>query len=286
MKTSVIIPAHNEEKTIGQFLRLLTKLYDKQILEIIVVNDASTDQTRKIVGKLKRNLNKIKLINRFPPCGVGLALREGLKNVSQKANYIFTLDADFIRNLPDLELFFEKIKDYDGLIGSRYQEKNSLVNYPLMKKFFNRAFHLLVKILFGIKHTDLTNNFKLYKKEVFKNLDLQSDDYSINAETGLFPLLNGYKIGEIPVIWFARSRNMGQSKFHLFTVAPGYIRVLFRAVRKKHKGAVNLVKQRNPLEKSIYFGQNRKTVDKRRRKKSEFPKNPQPESVIPAGFFE
>ncbi len=230
IKTSVILPAKNEEKTIAKMCLVLLSLYEKYIQEIIVVDDNSTDKTASIVEKLGKTHPQIKLIKRKPPSGVGLAIRDGLKQVSNKSSHILTLDADFIQNVIDLEEFFLKINKYDGLIGSRYKEKNSLVNYPPLKKFFNRSFHLLVRLLLRIKHKDLTNNFKLYKKDLYLSLPLTANDYSINAETGLYPILMGKKIGEIPVIWFARRRNMGTSKFHLLSVAPGYFHILIQAL--------------------------------------------------------
>lgn len=168
-------------------------------------------------------------MNRQPPSGVGLAIRDGLKSVSHRSNYILTLDADFIRNVTDLEEFFREIPKFDGLAGSRYMERHNLIYYPFFKKIFNRIFHFMVKVVFKINKTDLTNNFKLYKKEVFDALPLNANDFAINAEIGLYPVIEGYNIGEIPVIWFSRLRNMGQSKFKLLRVAPGYIRVLINA---------------------------------------------------------
>lgn len=208
---------------------MLYELYKDHLNEIIVVNDNSTDRTAQVIEQIIKKNKRVVLINRKPPAGCGLALREGLRKVSPKSKYVLTLDADFIRNLTDLEDFFQKIHTFDGLIGSRYKEEYSLVNYPFLKKFFNRSFHFLVRLIFGIKNTDLTNNFKLYKKEVFDSLPLSATDFAINAETGLYSILMGYNIGEIPVIWFARRRDMGTSKFKLFSVAPGYIQVLFKA---------------------------------------------------------
>lgn len=225
MFVSVIIPAKNEEAVIEKMIIMLLTLYDQYIGEIIVVNDNSTDLTKKIVKKLTSKYKKVKLINSHLPTGVGYALRQGLKCASPKANYIFTIDADFIRNVPDFDEFFSNIDKYDGLIGSRYLEKNSLINYPFLKMVFNRLYHLLINITFGLKRTDMTNNFKLYKKEIFDSLDLQASGFAINAETGLYPLLKGYTIGEIPVSWYARSRNMGQSKFKLIKLIPDYYKV-------------------------------------------------------------
>jgi dolichol-phosphate mannosyltransferase len=234
-KTSLILPARNEEDNIRKMATMTLALYSNYIKEIIVVDDGSTDKTAEIVRSIHRKDKRVKLIRRGPPHGVGLAIRDGLRHVSKKAEYVFTLDADFVRNIPDLEDFFVNIKRYDGLIGSRYLEENSLIYYPPLKKFFNRIFHLLVNLIFGIHRSDITNNFKLYKKEIFNSLKLTSDNYAINAETGLYPLLLGFNIKELPVIWFTRDRNMGTSKFNLLKVAPGYIKVLINAIRIRRK---------------------------------------------------
>ena len=238
MKVAVVIPARNEEEVIGKMLSLLIAVYDKIISQIVVVNDGSHDRTAGIVSQAARGDRRIKLINRRPPHGVGFALREGLTHVTPQADYILTIDADFIRNIPDLTDFFSHIGKYDGLIGSRYKDPYSLIRYPFFKKVANRAFHWLVRFFLGVKHSDLTNNFKLYRKQVFDNLALTAGDYAVNAETGLYPILMGYNIGELPVTWFARDRSMGRSKFKLLSVAPGYARILLRAsVMSKHPWA-------------------------------------------------
>lgn len=232
---SVIIPARNEEENIGKMVRMILAIYSQSVIEIIVINDGSIDKTANIVSSIASRDKRVKLVHQKPHHGVGLALRKGLEHVSSRSSYILSIDADFIRNIPDLEDFFVNMKDYDGLIGSRYLEKNSLVHYPFLKKVCNRTFHLIVRLIFGIKQTDLTNNFKLYKKEVFQRLPLSSPDYAINAETGLYPVLLGYRIGELPVLWFTRSRNMGTSKFRLLQVAPGYLKVLINALKIKQR---------------------------------------------------
>jgi dolichol-phosphate mannosyltransferase len=228
MNVSVIIPAHNEEEVIKKMVTMLLAVYGKYIGEVIVVNDGSTDQTAAIVKKLAKSDKRIRLVNRTPPHGVGLALREGIVHVSKKATHIFTLDADFIRNLPDLEDFFLRIKDYDGLIGSRYLAPYSLIRYPLLKKIANRGFHFFVRVLYGVQHHDLTNNFKLYTRKLYLSIPLSEDGFAVNAQTGLYPILMGYNIGELPVTWYARERDMGYSKFKLLSVAPGYVRVLLK----------------------------------------------------------
>ena len=106
-----------------------------------------------------------------------------------------------------------------------------MVNYPLMKKIMNSSFHFIVRALFHIRQKDLTNNFKLYKVEIIRGLPWKSDDFAINAETGIFPIVAGYNIAEVPVSWIQREAGMGKSKFHLFKVGRSYIKVIGRAWR-------------------------------------------------------
>lgn len=227
IKLAVVIPCHNEENNIQKLVKTFLDIYDKEILEIIIVNDGSKDKTGSIANALAKKYKKVRVIHRTPPNGVGLALRDGIKSVSDKATHILTMDADFIENVPDIKLFLEKIPDYDGLVGSRYLLPGYLIRYPFTKRVANRLFHLLCTILLSITQKDLTNNFKFYKKEIFDNIPLTSSNFAINAETGIYPIIYGYKIGEVPVKWIGRTASMGISKFKLLSVGPYYLRVLF-----------------------------------------------------------
>ncbi len=230
---SVILIAHNEEQTIGGMLDGLLKHCEKETLELIVVDDASTDQTSAIVQARASRNSKVKLVRRIPPCGVGRALKAGFSNISPKADYVLSMDSDFIMNIREVRSLIQAIeeKGYDGVIGSRFIKGSRLYVYPAIKRIMNRLFHLVVKALFHIKQNDLTNNFKLYRACIFRNLPWESNDYSINAETGLLPIIAGYRIGEIPVSWFGRDNQMGKSKFSIFRYGWGYVRVIFYAFR-------------------------------------------------------
>ena len=74
---SVVLIAHNEEQAIGPMLEGLMATYDREILEVIVVDDASTDNTRAIVESWIKRGPKVRLVKRPPPCGVGRALKTG-----------------------------------------------------------------------------------------------------------------------------------------------------------------------------------------------------------------
>ena len=225
---SVVLIAHNEEENIGRMIEGLLKNYDTEILEIIVVDDSSTDKTSAVTEAWMGRNSKVRLVKRVPPSGAGLALREGFKNVSPRADYVLTMDSDFIENINEVRSLIRaaEAEGCDGAIGSRYMEGGRLVNYPLLKKAMNRSFHAIVRALFRIKQKDLTNNFKLYKAEIIRSLPWKSDNFAINAETGIFPIISGYNIAEVPASWLQRGAGMGKSKFRLFKVGWSYIKVI------------------------------------------------------------
>ncbi|MBI2443225.1 MAG: methyltransferase domain-containing protein [Candidatus Levybacteria bacterium] len=107
-----------------------------------------------------------------------------------------------------------------------------------MKKIANRSFHGLARIFLGIPHVDVTNNFKLYKREIVEAIrpHLRSSGFSINAETGIYPYLLGFSTKEIPVSWIGRKEDMGSSSFNILKAGPGYASVLYDTIRYKYFG--------------------------------------------------
>ncbi len=229
---SIILIAHNEEAMIGRMVDGLLDNYDKELLELIVVDDSSADNTAAIVESRMRKNKKVRLIKKGPPSGVGYAIRTGFANVNPKSDYVLSMDSDFIENINDVGAMIREVeeKNLDGVIGSRFTEGGKLVGYPSDKKLMNRGWHFIVRALFGIKQKDLTNNFKLYKAEIARKMPWKSGGFSMNAETGILPIIFGYKVGEVPVAWINRSPEMGKSKFKLFKAGWGYIEAMCYAI--------------------------------------------------------
>lgn len=229
---SIVLIAHNEEAVIGRMIDGLLDNCDKELLEIIVVDDTSTDNTCSIVESKMKRSNKVRLIKKGLPSGVGYAIRAGFQAVSPKADYVLSMDSDFLENINDVGMMIREVeeKNLDGVIGSRFTEGGKLVGYPSDKKFMNRGWHFIVRTLFGIKQKDLTNNFKLYKADIVRKMPWKSGGFSMNAETGILPIIFGYKVSEAPVAWISRSAGMGKSKFKLFKVGWGYAEVMAYAL--------------------------------------------------------
>ena len=224
---SVIVPCHNEEMNVGPLVYRLIGLFDRYIHEIILLNDNSEDKTGDVIDELARQDPRIKSVHRAPPNGVGRTITDGLRVATGK--YVLSLDCDFQHLLPEIRDLFDGIAEgYDVTVGSRFSRHSVLLNYPLVKIVANRAFHLIARIVLIAGFRDLTNNLKLMRREVAQNLLLREPGFAINAETGLQPLLMGYRLKEVPISWIGRSVDMGASSFRVFKAGGGYWRVLYR----------------------------------------------------------
>jgi glycosyltransferase involved in cell wall biosynthesis len=202
--------------------------YDSYIHEIILVDDNSSDKTKQVIESLRGDDSRIKPFYRNGPNGVGRALADGYRAAT--GTYVLSMDCDFQHLLPELRDIFNAAADgFDVVVGSRFSRHSVLLNYPVMKIIANRGFHALAQILLARRFHDLTNNLKLIRREVIEKLQLTQAGFAVNAETGLQPLIMGYKVKEVPISWINRMSDMGMSSFKLIRVGGGYWRVLLHA---------------------------------------------------------
>jgi glycosyltransferase involved in cell wall biosynthesis len=203
----------------------LLQHYDEYIHEIVLVDDNSADRTQEVLEHLATEEPRVRPVIRRPPNGVGRALSDGLRHATGK--YVLLMDCDFVHILPELrEMFDAAAAGFDAVLGSRFSRESVLINYPLRKILFNRTFHVLANALFHRHVRDVTNNLKLLTREVAVKLELESPWFAANAETGLKPLLMGYRVREIPISWINRTPGMGHSSFSLMQNGWGYLKVL------------------------------------------------------------
>jgi dolichol-phosphate mannosyltransferase len=230
--TSVVIPCHNEASTVGQLVTALLDAYGDYLHEIIVVDDSSTDETAAVARGLAEKDPRVRLIQRTANPGVGGALRAGYDAATGR--YVLSLDCDFVLIVPELRDLFDAVAEgRDGAIGSRFSHQSILVNYPLPKILANRAFHLLLRPFLGRRVRDVSNNLKLYRQDVVRELDITEAGFAANAEIGIQPLLARRDIEEVPMSWVDRAPDMGTSAFNIARAGPGYVRVLARLARGK-----------------------------------------------------
>jgi len=245
--TSVVVPSHNEEMNIRPLVETLLQLYGEYIHEIIIVNDNSTDRTAEVTREVARAYPRVRLVDRRPPNGVGLALRDGA--AAATGRYILTMDCDFVQILPEIGDLFDAIAGgRDGAVGSRFSHESVMINYPFFKTLCNRTFHLLVKLLLVWRVHDISNNLKLYRTEIFRAIEIEERHFAANAELGLKPLLAGYDVEEVPISWINRTIEMGSSSFRIVKVAPNYVGTLARALSFAWRGKRRLTKTSGGVE--------------------------------------
>lgn len=234
-KISVVIPCHNEEMNVGPLYNNLRKHYDEYIKQFVLVDDNSKDRTRDVIARLAAEDPRVTPVYRSPPNGVGRALSDGMK--ASTGDYVLLMDCDFTQILPELrDMFDAAATGADVVFGSRFSRESVLINYPIQKILCNRSFHILASLLFFRRLRDFTNNLKLLRREVVQNLDLEAAWFAANAETGLKPLLMGYKVKSVPISWINRTPEMGQSSFSLIKNGLGYARILGALVWKTRFG--------------------------------------------------
>jgi hypothetical protein len=227
---SVVIPCHNEEMNVGRLVNRIRDLFDDYLHELVLVDDNSRDATKDVITALAAEDPRIKPVFRAPPNGVGRALADGYRAATGR--YVLSMDCDFQHLLPEVrDLFDAAAAGHDVVVGSRFSRHSVLLNYPFAKIVANRAFHVLARLLLRREFRDLTNNLKLIRRPVIEQLRLQEPGFAVNAETGLQPLMLGYRVKEVPISWINRTPDMGASSFRLLRVGGGYWRVIARAWR-------------------------------------------------------
>lgn len=226
MRLSVVVPAHNEEENIGQTISEIAAELTKEKIdyELIVVDDNSVDSTAKVVEGFSAKLPNIKLLRRTPPRGFGRAIRDGLSRVHGDA--VAIVMGDLSDDPRDIVRCFRKIEEgYDCVFGSRFMKGSLVKDYPFIKLTVNRIANTFIRVLFLIRPNDITNAFKVYRKEVIDAvLPLQSFYFNITVEIPLKALVRGFSYAQIPINWYGRKSGVSKlgikemGRKYLFTV--------------------------------------------------------------------
>ena len=233
---SVVVPCHNEEMNVGPLVAGLREHYGEYLHEIIPVDDNSRDGTAAVLRQLAAEDPRVRPVFRTPPNGVGRAIADGYRAATGR--WVLSVDCDFQHLLPELrDVFDAAAAGADVVVGSRFSRHSVLLNYPVQKIVANRGFHLFARLLLQRELRDLTNNLKLMRAEVVRDLRLAEPGFAVNAETGLQPLVMGYRVKEVPMAWINRTPDMGTSSFRLAKVGGGYWRVLRRLWRRAVLGS-------------------------------------------------
>ncbi len=209
-KLSIAVPVYNEEKNVIEIINRIKKVKFPLKIEIIIVDDGSTDKTAENIKKIRADRGiKIKKIYHKKNSGKGAAIRTA---ISRATGDVFVIqDADLEYNPEEIPKLIEHMQknNLSVVYGSRIlnkKNKYSYLSYYLGNLFLNMA----TNILFNLNLTDMETCYKLIKSDVLKKISLNSDKFNIEPEITAKIALMGYKIEEIPISYNPRTKEEGK----------------------------------------------------------------------------
>lgn len=228
MKTIVIVPAFNEEKSIENVVKEIQKL---QICDVVVINDCSKDNTSKIAKSAGANVAD--LVNNL---GIGGAVQTGYKYaLENNYEYAVQIDGDgqhdpkYIKEM----LKIAQTTNADIVIGSRFIQKTEY-KQTFLRKIGGDFISWLIKVLSGKKIYDPLSGYRLVNRKIIEEFAKEYPYDYPEPETNLSMTLSGYKIEEIPMEM--RQREYGSSFITPFTAVWYMIKVSIALIIEKMVG--------------------------------------------------
>ena len=231
---SVVIPAYNEEGIIAKTVRTILSRFSEEDIsdfEILVVNDNSKDGTESVLQGLVSEFSNVRYVNNTPPNGIGFAVRKGLDCF--RGDAVAIVMADLSDSPDDIVTYYRKFKDgAECVFGSRFIKGGKVTNYPRAKFLPNRMANTFIKILFHLKHNDITNAFKGYRREVIDGIrPILSHHFNITVELPLKAIVRGYKFETVPISWTGRT--VGKSNLKLKEMGSRYLFIVLYCLLEK-----------------------------------------------------
>ena len=218
MKLSVVIPVFNEKATVATIVDRVRAV--DLPLEIIVVDDGSTDGTREVLRAIESRVDTVILLDRNR--GKGAALKAGF--AAATGDVVVIQDADLEYDPQDYLALLDPIlkADADLVLGSRFLRGGRVENYPPFKLAVNRAANLFIRVLFRLSYNDVTNAFKAYRASVIRGRGpFLSAQFNLTVELPPKAIVRGYSDEVVPISW--RQREVGISSLRLREMGSRYL---------------------------------------------------------------
>lgn len=233
---SVIVPVYNEGSNITKFIYDLEASVNTTH-EALIIYDFDKDDTVPVVKSLKKKFKNIKLIKNIFGSGLINACKTGFKKAN--ANFIVVMAGDLADEPKTINKMYELAKKrYDIVCASRYCKGGKQLGGGLIKSAFSKIAGLTTPLLLGIPTSDLTNGFKMYNREIFKKINIESQGgWEFTMEILIKAYILGFKIIETPSTW--KERSSGKSKFKLLKWLPKYVYWYFWGISQRSKLLLN-----------------------------------------------
>ncbi|MHC4424827.1 MAG: glycosyltransferase family 2 protein [Planctomycetota bacterium] len=197
---SVFLPCYNEQENVGRTVEKALMVLEKinADFEVIIVDDGSSDRTGQIADEIARRDSRVKVVHHQRNLGYGAALQSGFKAATKEL--VFYTDGDGQFDIGEMPPLLELMEQYDIVSCYRLNRRDSSI-----RKINGWCWTKLVCSLFGLKIRDIDSAFKLFKREIFDNIELSSTGALIDAEILARAARKGYSITQKGVHHYPRT---------------------------------------------------------------------------------
>ena len=212
MKTLIISPTYNEIKNIKSLVKQVFDLDPGY--HLLIVDDNSPDGTALKVKELQSTYPNLHLEERPGKAGLGTAYLFGFKwALENNYDHIVQMDADLSHDPNDVPRLVSRLNDHDLVIGSRYVNGVSVVNWPIRRLILSYGANMYSRFITGMPINDGTGGFKAWRGTLLNDIELKkvrSQGYSFQIEMNFRSWRLGARIKEEPIIFV--DRTIGESK--------------------------------------------------------------------------
>ena len=215
---TVIVPIYNErERVIDTLSRILAVPLDT---EVLAVDDCSSDGSSELVEQFAKEHPSVRVFHHPYNMGNGATVKTGLRNA--RAPFVMIADADGQHPPEEIPRFFEKVQDYDLVVGQRATGTEA----TLFRNFGNWVFNTFASYVAGCRIPDLTCGMRAMKRDIaLEFIDLFPNGFSLSATSTLSVIKAGYSIAWIPI---KSPKRAGKSKIRPLTDGSKFLLIIVR----------------------------------------------------------
>jgi dolichol-phosphate mannosyltransferase len=236
---SIIIPLYNEAENVMMYEQRLFPVAEeiaqkfKESCEFVLVDDGSKDTTLIRLNELQQKRSSVAVVAHGINKGMGAAIKTGIAN--SHGNLIITMDSDLTYKPEDIEKLLLSYKDSnaDCISGSPYLEQGFTDDLSAPHRLFmSKAVNQLYKLLLGRNISCVSAIFRLYKREVFEHMTIESNNFEINAEIISKLILGGKTVTEVAVE--LHKREFGESKINVNKEIKNNLQMLYKIFKTRY----------------------------------------------------